>query len=68
MNKFLFVWHKEKNSKTVSFVQFLRSVYGSTNPYAHIMSMLLNKQAVLNVGKKPDVKRIPINLTLNEVS
>lgn len=64
----MILYDKEKYSKTVSFVQFLRSVYGSTNPYAHIMSMLLNKKAVLNVGKKPDVQRIPINLTLNEVS
>lgn len=46
----------------------LRSVYGSTNPYAHIISMLSNGKATINVGIKLDVKKIPINLTLNEVS
>jgi len=46
----------------------LRSVYGSTNPYAHIISMLLNKKAIINVGVKQDVEKIPIYLTLNEVS
>jgi len=30
--------------------------------------MLLNNNATLNVGSKLDVKKIPINLTLNEVS
>ncbi|KAL4144028.1 hypothetical protein QTP88_006265 [Uroleucon formosanum] len=43
-----------------------KSVYGSTNPYAHIISMLSNGKATINVGIKLDVKKIPINLTLNE--
>lgn len=46
----------------------LRSVYGSTNPHAHTMSMLSNVKVTLNNGRKPDVRRIPIGLTLNEVS
>ncbi|CAH1720628.1 unnamed protein product [Aphis gossypii] len=44
-----------------------KSVYGSTNPYAHIISMLLNKKATINVGVKQDVEKIPIYLTLNEI-
>lgn len=46
----------------------LRSVYGSTNPHAHIISMLSNVKVTLNNGRKPVVRRIPIDLTLNEVS
>jgi len=30
--------------------------------------MLLNKKATINVGVKQDVEKIPIYLTLNEVS
>lgn len=38
------------------------------NPYAHIISMLSNKKATINVGTKLEVKKMPIDLTLNEVS
>lgn len=49
-------------------VLFLRSVYGSTNPYAHVMSMLLHMKATPKNVAKPDAIRIPISLTLNEVN
>ncbi|XP_025205902.1 dnaJ homolog subfamily B member 13-like [Melanaphis sacchari] len=44
-----------------------KSIYGSTNPYAHIISMLINRKATINVGIKQDVEKIPIYLTLNEI-
>ncbi|KAL5241975.1 hypothetical protein ACI65C_009385 [Semiaphis heraclei] len=37
------------------------------NPYAHIISMLSNKKATINVGTKLEVKKMPIDLTLNEL-
>lgn len=56
------------NTINITYFYDLRSVYGSTNPYAHIISMLLNRKATINVGIKQDVEKIPIYLTLNEVS
>lgn len=53
--------------KSFFFFYGSRSVYGSTNPYTHVVSMLSNTNATLN-SKKLEVIKIPINLTLNEVS
>lgn len=43
-------------------------VYGSTNPFTHVICMLSKMKATPNVVKLPKVKKVPINLTLKEVS
>ncbi|VVC37054.1 DnaJ domain,Chaperone DnaJ, C-terminal,HSP40/DnaJ peptide-binding [Cinara cedri] len=48
------------------FFFLLRSVYGSTNPYAHIMAMLSHTCPPIDLDK-PIVKKIPVYLTLNEI-
>lgn len=45
-----------------------RSVYGSTNPYAHVITRLMNAKVKYADFRKLSVEKIPLGLTLNEVS
>jgi len=57
-----------ENAFTLGTCFGLRSVYGSTNPYVHVMTMLSNKKTTFSYIEEPDVEKIPLGLTLYEVS
>uniref|UniRef100_A0A2S2Q1M7 DnaJ subfamily B member 4 n=1 Tax=Sipha flava TaxID=143950 RepID=A0A2S2Q1M7_9HEMI len=46
-----------------------KSVYGSTNPYTHVISMFSNTEVTMEKNyKKLEIVKIPISLTLNKFS